>query len=42
MNAAIIKSYWRSILRGVRTLEMVPEELRPEVEALLDAEPEGE
>lgn len=36
MNTAIIKSYWRSILRGVRTLEEVPETLREAVRTLLE------
>ncbi len=35
MNTALIaKSYWRSILRGTRTLEDVPPTLREEVLAL--------
>ncbi len=35
MNTALIaKSYWRSLLRGVRAFESVPEALREEVLAL--------
>lgn len=37
MNNAIVKSYARSIGRGKRTLEQVPEELRTAVQALLEA-----
>ncbi len=37
MNQALIKSYTRSIRRGVRTLEEVPEALREEVLVLLEA-----
>lgn len=37
MNTAVIKSYFRSIQRKTRTIEQVPEELRDEVRALLDA-----
>ncbi len=38
MNTAVIKSYWRSIRRGKRTIEAVPEDLREAVQALLTAE----
>lgn len=34
MNLAVIKSYWRSIQRGTRTLEDVPEALREAVSKL--------
>ena len=36
MKTSIVKSYWRSILRGSRTLEEVPETLREAVRALLE------
>ncbi len=36
MNKVLIKSYCRSIQRGTRTLEDVPEALREEVRAMLD------
>lgn len=35
---AIVKSYWRSIRRGVRTIEDVPEALREAIRALDPAE----
>ncbi len=35
MSAVIVKSYCRSIQRGTRTLEDVPETLREAVEAML-------
>lgn len=38
MNMAVVRSYWRSIQRGSRTLEDVPEELREAVSALNDVE----
>ncbi len=38
MNTAVIKSYWRSVRRGTRTIESVPEALRGEVQALLEAD----
>lgn len=38
MNTAVIKSYWRSVRRGARTIEAVPNALREAVRALLDAE----
>ena len=31
---AIVCAYWRSIRRGVRSLEQVPEDLRAEVRSL--------
>ena len=34
MNMAVVKSYWRSIQRGTRTLEDVPEPLREAVSKL--------
>ena len=34
MIEAIVRSYWRSILRGTRTMEDVPENLREAVRAL--------
>ena len=34
MNMAVVKSYWRSIQRGTRTLEDVPEPLREAVSNL--------
>ena len=34
MNMAVVKSYWRSIQRGTRTLEDVPEALREAVSNL--------
>ncbi len=34
MNMAVIKSYWRSIQRGARTIEDVPEKLREAVSNL--------
>lgn len=34
MNMAVVKSYWRSIQRGTRTLEDVPEALREAVARL--------
>lgn len=34
---AIVKSYFRSVQRGTRTMEQVPEELREAVTALYDA-----
>lgn len=34
MNMAVIKSYWRSIQRGTRTIENVPDALREAVSAL--------
>jgi len=37
MNKVLIKSYCRSIQRGTRTLEDVPEQLREEVRAVLEA-----
>ncbi len=37
MNTVVIKSYWRSVRRGTRTVEDVPEALRGEVKALLEA-----
>ena len=37
MNEAIVRSYFRSIQRGMRTMEQVPEELREAVTALYDA-----
>lgn len=37
MNDAIVKSYFRSVQRGTRTMEHVPEELREEVMRLYDA-----
>ncbi len=36
MNQAVIKSYSRSIKRGIRTLEDVPEALRDAVRAALE------
>ncbi len=36
MNKVLIKSYCRSIRRGARTLEDVPEKLREEVRAMLE------
>lgn len=36
MNQAIVKSYFRSIQRGTRTLGQVPEALREEVVKLYD------
>lgn len=38
MNTAVIKSYCRSIQRGARTIEDVPDGLREAVQALLEAE----
>ncbi len=38
MNRVLIKSYCRSIQRGTRTLEDVPEKLRDEVRAALETE----
>lgn len=37
MNEKVAKSYFRSIQRGTRTLEQVPEEMREEVAKLCDA-----
>jgi len=37
MSKVLIKSYARSIRRGTRTLEHVPEVLREEVRAVLEA-----
>jgi len=37
MSKVLIKSYCRSIQRGTRTLEDVPEDLRNEVRAMLEA-----
>lgn len=37
MNEAIVKSYFRSVQRGTRTMEQVPDELRKEVMQLYDA-----
>lgn len=36
MKEAIVKSYFRSIQRGTRTMEQVPEALREEVVKLYD------
>ena len=42
MTAEVIaKSYWRSILRGTRTLDTVPAALRDAVQALANAETGG-
>jgi len=38
MNKVLIKSYCRSIQRGTRTLEDVPEPLREEVRAVLGSD----
>ena len=40
MNMAIVKAYARSIQRGTRTIEQVPEALREAVQAFLDGEGE--
>lgn len=40
MNNIIAKSYWRSIQRGVRTLEDVPETLQEAVKGLARADVE--
>lgn len=37
MNSVVVKSYFRSVQRGTRTLEQVPEELREAVAMLYDA-----
>lgn len=37
MNDKVAKSYFRSVQRGTRTMEQVPEELREEVTRLYDA-----
>lgn len=42
MNSTIAKSYFRSVLRGTRTIEQVPPQLRGAVEALLRAGKEGQ
>lgn len=36
MNDKVAKSYFRSVQRGTRTMEQVPEELREEVTRLYD------
>lgn len=36
MNEKVTKSYFRSLQRGTRTMEQVPEELREEVTRLYD------
>ena len=38
LDAAVAKSYWRCILRGTRTIDDVPEELRDAVRELLEAD----
>lgn len=35
MNAVIVRSYYRSILRGTRTIDEVPEELQDAVRDML-------
>ena len=37
MNQAVVKSYFRSVQRGTRTMEQVPEELRAQVAQMYDA-----
>ncbi len=37
MNQIIIKSYFRSIQRGTRTIEDVPEDIRANVQKLIDS-----
>lgn len=36
MNQIIIKSYFRSIQRGTRTIEDVPADIREDVQKLID------
>lgn len=36
MNEAVVKSYARSIQRGTRTMEQVPESMREAVKAALE------